>query len=108
MNFINLTPHDVMIIDDDGNETHRYPRSGDIVRLATRELTNISKDAENGVKLVHFGDLQDAPPETGDTRYIVSLPTALAVKRPDFLVPYDEVRDNAGRIIGCRSLARVV
>lgn len=62
MNFINLTPHDVMIVDDDGNETHRYSRSSDIVRLATRELTNISKDAENGVKLVHFGDLQDAPP----------------------------------------------
>lgn len=108
MNFINLTPHDVIILDEDGNETTVYPPSGDVARLATRELTNLSRDAEHGVKLVSFGSLQTEPPETGSTRYIVSLPTALAVRRPDFLVPYQEVRDDHGRIIGCRYLARVL
>lgn len=107
MHIINLTPHDVRVVNDDGTET-TYPTSGGTVRLATRELVNPSRDADYGVKLVYFGDLQEDPPEAGGTRYIVSLPTALAVKRPDFLVPYDEIRDDQGRIIGCRSLARVM
>lgn len=108
MHIINLTPHDVIILDDNGNETAVYQPSGDVARPATRELTNPAKDADHGIKLVSFGHLQDEPPELGGTRYIVSLPTALAIRRADFLVPYQEVRDDHGRIIGCRALARVI
>ena len=44
------------------------------------------------------------------TWYMVSLALALsqAGYRPDLLVPYREVRNREGTIIGCRSLARPV
>lgn len=102
MDIVNMTPHDVAIIDADSDkEAHRYPRSGDILRLETR-VTGATPD---GFVAVSFGHLSEDPPMREGVFYIVSLPTALAVRRRDFLVPFDEVRDDAGRIIGCRRLA---
>ena len=58
--------------------------------------------------MVEFHHLLQSPPHIEGTWYIVSLPCALVAPRADFLVPYDEVRDDAGRIVGCRLLARPV
>lgn len=105
MDIINMTPHDVVIIDaDSGEETRRYPRSGDTLRLETR----IDGQTPDGFVVVSFGHLAEDPPMRAGVFYIVSLPTALAVRRQDFLVPFEEVRDDAGRIIGCRRLAHVL
>ena len=30
---LNLTPHDIHIVDDAGNVTHTFPKSGDVLRL---------------------------------------------------------------------------
>jgi hypothetical protein len=30
---MNLTPHDINIVDDNGNVTHTFPKSGDVLRL---------------------------------------------------------------------------
>jgi len=46
------------------------------------------------------------PPE--GVYYIVSLAVAQAARRPDLLVPDDMVRDEQGRILGCRRFAVVV
>jgi hypothetical protein len=45
-----------------------------------------------------------------DAWYVVSLALALAFaeKRGDLLVPFRDVRNSEGTVIGCRSLARPV
>ena len=109
MSVVNLTPHAVTVLDADGGLLHEYPPSGDIARLGTIELgTQHYPDVDTAVELVEFGHLVKSPPKLAGTWYIVSLPCALAYPRADFLVPYLEVRDDAGRIIGCRLLARSV
>lgn len=58
------------------------------------------------IERVEYGQLETYYPNKPDTYYIVSLIVALAVTRKDFLVPYREVRNSTGTVIGCRSLAR--
>lgn len=103
---VNLTPHEVRVIRD-GHDDVVFPASGDVARLSTIELGDVQVDGEL-VQLVEFHHLLKPPPRQAGVWYIVSLPTALASPRGDFLVPYDEVRDTGGRIIGCRTLARPV
>jgi hypothetical protein len=44
-----------------------------------------------------------------NTWFVVSLPLALIAKdRGDLLVPWRQVRDPSGTVIGCRILARPV
>jgi hypothetical protein len=103
---VNLTPHEVRIIRD-GRDDVVFPPSGDVARLGTIEL-GTQYGLEVPYELVEFHHLENPPPRKDDVRYIVSLPTALASPRGDFLVPYREVRDDNGRIIGCRMLAQPV
>jgi hypothetical protein len=98
---INLTPHEVRIIRH-GVDDIVYPPSGDVARLGTIELGG------GEFVQVEFHHLENPPTRKDGVRYIVSLPTALASPRGDFLVPYREVRDDDGRIIGCRMLAQPV
>lgn len=70
------------------------------------------------VEGVDYGSVYGLPPldtEATDvnlrprTYYVVSLVVALAIRsRPDLLVPYREVRNMAGSVVGCRQLARPV
>lgn len=104
---VNLTPHEVRVIRD-GRDDVVYPASGDVARLGMIELGTQDYGVGAPVELVEFNHLQQPPPRVEGTWYIVSLPCALADPRGDFLVPYLEVRDDAGRIVGCRLLARPV
>ena len=108
MTVINLTPHEVRVIRE-GHDDLVFPPSGKVARLSMNELSTFDYEGiDIPVDLVEFGHLEDQPLKSQGTWYIVSLPTALAVKRTDFLVPYAEVRDESGRIVGCRSLARSI
>jgi len=56
-----------------------------------------------------YGEVQGLPPVKQGVYYIVSRMVAEAAwDRHDLLVPNDTVRDANGRIIGCRSLYRVI
>lgn len=109
MTIINLTPHDVIVWLDDNpmGEKVCFPASGEVARLSAIEL---GERHDEGVLVqdVEFGHLLKSPPRVEGTRYIVSLPVELAQPRDDFLVPFREVRDDLGRIVGCRALARPV
>ncbi|MEV5350405.1 hypothetical protein [Streptomyces achromogenes] len=61
-------------------------------------------------ELVEYGHAHDLPPARDGLRYIVSLVVALALtdRRGDLLVPYREVRDASGTVIGCRQFAQPV
>lgn len=111
---MNLTPHLIRIYADerkDGSddlELHLravIPPEAAPARLATIELGTC-----DGVELVEYGHAQGLPPKRDGVRYIVSLVVALALtdRRSDLLVPYREVRNASGTVIGCRSLAQPV
>lgn len=127
---VNLTPHDVNIVAPDGSVILTIAPSGTVARCATsREVvgsiqvdgvdipvTQTTFGAVEGLRgaddpnyacpwcgYYGCGSTCDAAPV-----YIVSSLVAQAARgRSDLLVPDDTVRDADGRIIGCRSLARV-
>ena len=112
MPLVNLTPHPIAVygpdrsIDDGPAEV--IPPSGTVARLATIELgTNLSNQSGRAYELVEYGHAHDLPPRSPETDYIVSLVVALAVHRDDLLVPYVEVRNGQGTMVGCRFLQRV-
>jgi hypothetical protein len=56
---------------------------------------------------VEYGHVTGLPDTRPRTWYVVSLPVALALPaRRDLLVSYRQVRNAAGTVVGCRSLAR--
>lgn len=102
---INLTPHEIRIIRDDGNIT--LPPSGTIARCT---VTRKQVGSVDGIPINRtvFGAVEGLPEPTADTYYIVSAIVAQACPdRSDLLITDDAVRDDQGRIIGCRALATV-
>lgn len=105
----NLTPHDVTIIFDDGSK-RVIPSSG-IARAAQKSVDVAIIEGIPICKMV-FGDTVDLPdPELG-VSLIVSVITANAAKAAgritdDLLITADPVRDDDGKIIGCKRLARI-
>lgn len=134
---INLTPHTVNIVDEDGIIVRTYPSEG--VARATQRAKVIGE--LDGIELVsmHFDEPVDLPaPSTlrgcsystpctspngfdcqgcdgaysGEVYFIVSITTAQAAKATgrttdDLLITANTVRDSDGRIIGCRQFARI-
>jgi hypothetical protein len=55
-----------------------------------------------------FGEVENLPEPQEGTIYIVSALTAQAVpERKDVYITDDAVRDEQGRVIGCRALAHI-
>ena len=103
VNLINLTPHPVVIRSPGWDEIVVQP-SGVVARL--REDT--IKAVERGNLLVrtkHTGQIVGLPPQSDDTLLIVSMPVALAARRPDVVCPDDLIRDDQGRVVACAALA---
>ncbi|MFF8910157.1 hypothetical protein [Streptomyces olivaceoviridis] len=111
---LNLTPHPIRLYAserEDGSDdldSHLravFPPEETPARLATIELGG-------GItfEMVEFGHAQNLPPKRDGVQYIVSLVVALALadRRSDLLVPYREVRNASGTVIGCRSFAQPV
>ena len=109
MSVVNLCPHPIdVLLDDDNGVT--YPPSGTVARLLAHTVGERHLDGiHHEVSLVAFTRAAvDLPDRAPGVWYVVSLPFALEHPREDLLVPYDEVRDPDGRIIGCRTLARLL
>lgn len=104
MPVINMTPHAVKLLDDDGQPMVVYPTSGCTVRLSCRTVY-VGK-TDDGVPLTKtiYGEPLGLPNEVDGVFYIVSqLVKTACPERGDLLVPAQVVREN-GRILGCRSL----
>lgn len=103
---VNLTPHAVTFLVDGMNPVV-VPPSGTVARLKTSTAVIGSIDGIPITTTV-FGDVTDLPDPTAGTVFIVSSLVAQAVRdRSDVFIPNDSVRDDAGRIVGCRSLGRI-
>lgn len=105
--FINLTPHEIKVYQNGRAFPQEYPPSGEVARIGTIDF-GIGFIGDTPVAMVEYGRFENPPPKVAGTYYIVSLVTALAIRgRDDILAPYDEIRNDKGVIIGCRSLQRV-
>ncbi len=106
MEFINLTPHPINIVMEDGS-VKIVPPSGTIARC--RETVSVVGDLD-GVPVIKksFGAIEGLPDPSNEVIYITSALVATAAQRPDVVCPGDPVRDGNGQIIGCKSLCRVI
>ncbi|AVF26395.1 hypothetical protein [Paenibacillus larvae] len=103
---VNLTPHELTILDENNNVIHRIPSSGFARAHQTREhIGDI-----NGIPAykTSFGEVEGLPAPQEDVIYVVSALTAQAAPhRDDLYIPDNQVRDAEGRIIGCRALGQI-
>ena len=109
---INLTPHAINIMDEDGNIVLTVEPDGRVARVAvTREnsgLINVDGKIIQLSQTVVSDEITDLPDPEDNVILIVSSMVANACpQRQDVRIPDDSVRDEAGRIIGCRSLGHV-
>lgn len=100
----NLTPHTVNVIRP-GGPTTEIPPAGPVPRVETH---TVGGPQIAGVPTVTswLGQVCDLPDQRPGVYLIVSQIVASACRdRDDLLYPYDLVRDEQGRPIGCRALA---
>ena len=103
---MNLTPHTVNIVTESG-EIIDYPASGVLARVSARTQV-IGKLGNIPITRTVYGEVEGLPEPEEGTIYIVSSLVAQRVpERTDVFVPSESVRDDQGRIIGCRSLGRI-
>ena len=104
---VNCTPHRITFLGNDGGVILELEPSGICPRC---RMTRESHSHINGipVNVTVVGELEGLPERKRNTIYIVSRIVAeAAIDRDDFYIVDDAVRDDAGRIIGCRALAKV-
>ena len=102
--WVNRTPHQINLYGpENGPDRDRIiltiPRYGAALRATTTVV--------RGVMYMRRVSGRPSTMAGGDARVIVSLPYAMACNSNGVLwVPYDEVRNRAGGIIGCRQLVQ--
>ena len=106
MKIINLTPHEINILNNNGEEIVTISPSGTVSRCAvSKKLIK----TDNGIEFYRsiFGEVNDLPEPQLDTIYIVSgLVRAAMPERNDLWQPGELVRDKSGRPIGCKGLSQ--
>ena len=109
MKLVNLTPHDIVVKRND--EQVVIKTSGSVLRLP-EEIVAVNHVDVNGVKVPIVDKVLKAPEilpaDNNDTLYIVSLPTAFYLKKPNLIAPDDLIRAEGGAVIGCRRFLRIV
>ena len=105
LKLVNLTPHPVVIVDQDADilELPGCPTPPRVEE--TREFQGVV----NGIPVnkVVMGQVRDLPEARPGTGYIVSRLVAETARRPDLYIPDRTIRDDQGRIVGCMALAQV-
>lgn len=104
INIVNLTPHAVNFISDDGNIIKTIEPSGAVARVSAKTET-IGEIDGLPVTTSVYGEVTGLPePEEGKVYVVSSLVAGRTTNRNDVFVPNEPVRDEKGRIVGCRSL----
>ena len=108
-NIINLTPHPINILNEEGNVIKVFESEG-VARAAQKD---IEIGTLEGIPIIEttFGELVDLPEYSQGTYYIVSALTAKAAslsgrRTRDLFLTGKTVRNSNGQIIGSQALAR--
>lgn len=102
---INATPHALNIVQRNGEVLTIQP-SGIVPRCASTEEVDQAIGLIDVTKQT-LGNVEGLPKDKPGTYYIVSRLVAQASKRWDLLVPGHLVRDDDGKVIGCKGLSRL-
>lgn len=115
MNLINLTPHALNLINQDGQEVVIAP-SGLVARIDTKSILSHTIDGVDFYATLVIGDpvvtetstkqVVAFPEPLQDTVYVVSGFFRSYFDRPDLYQPAELVRDAEGKVIGARGLSR--
>lgn len=104
---VNLTPHEITVYDAAGESVLQVIPSSGMARAAqTREPL----DSINGIPVskTGYGVVEGLPDQRDGVVYIVSVLTAQAAPdRTDLYITDELVRDDTGRILGCKALAQI-
>lgn len=103
MTIINLTPHVITVVTNNGNI--EIKPSGVIPRVSVK---TVPAGSINGIPLFRneYGEVVDLPEEQEGTLLVVSgLLKSACPSRSDLVVPAKQIRDDQGRIVGCEGLA---
>lgn len=109
MRIVNLTPHPLVFATDTGDVTVPPDPSGPArVAVMSDVVGSVQVDGHNiPVHHVAYGDPTGLPEPQDGTIYVVSRVVADRVGRADVMVADDFVRDDQGRIVAAKALARV-
>lgn len=106
---INMTPHPLCLLAEDGSVLREIKPSGTIARA---EQTDVPVGDIDGFPLVRssYGEPIDLPEYEEGAYLFVSLATAKAAqavgrRTDDLLLSSQQVRDENGNIVGCRGFA---
>lgn len=107
MTIINLTPHAITFLDGNNSVLATIEPSGTIAR-ASQTRDRVSEVNGIPVNQCSYGAVTGLPVPQDGTIYLVSALTAQACpERSDVYIVDDAVRDENGRIIGCRAIAHI-
>jgi len=99
---VNFTPHDIHLHLDFGIRT--IPANGEVARVK-QAVAVVGNCVGVPICKPTFGEVEGLPPEMNSILIIVSAIVKNALpNRIDLVSPGELVRDNDGRIIGCKSL----
>lgn len=103
-----MTPHPIVLVGEEGKIIATFPSEGEIrLSQVTERAGYISyEEIDIPISKTSFGSTE-LPKEEEGTMYIVSSLVCQAFPdRPDLYIPNESVRDEQGRIVGCKSLSQ--
>lgn len=121
MKIINLTPHTINILWElcwlNGSPSGHYETlaevepSGQVARVTSKTVKVDDVEIDGffvPVTGTTYGEVEGLPaPEEGTIYIVSSLVASRVPNRTDVFIPNESVRDDKGRIVGCKSLGRV-
>lgn len=119
MRIVNLCPHAIDLLLDDGRQVVIRPAGRPARVLVSRapveecKLEPVGSDGGQApvtvpVSISRYGEVVDLPSPSPEVCYVVSYPVAHACpQRDDLLIPDDLVRNERGVVVACRSLTRI-
>jgi hypothetical protein len=107
---VNLTPHDVVVFGQNNEQVAVIPATGNEARVGVSSVqvgtVSLNDEIVSIVKST-FGEVLGLPERQDGTFYIVSrMVISACPDREDLIVPDDLVRDEDGRVVGCRRFSR--
>lgn len=107
MEIKNLTPHTINFVTNEGRPIMDVKPDGRIARVSVKTATVGEIDGIPVTKSV-YGEVEGLPePEEGTIYIVSSLVAGRVPERSDVFIPNESVRDEKGRIVGCKSLGHI-
>lgn len=105
MEILNCTPHSLVFVDDAGKVIRTVEPSGILPRVSSA-VTIVGDIDGISDEVTSYGQVVGLPEKREGVIMVVSAMVAARLPdRDDIRIPGRQVRDDQGRIIGCRSLS---